>query len=454
CADGSFPQSGFLSNVADGALVTNAISGTSVSQYATFNFECAANAWLANYGGLSGIQLQNGITSGTNDVTEDTFAFYVQADFDTQWGRFPIRGNFGGRFVDTEITSVGYRGPITVEEIDGVGFVVTEGDASVSGFETDTQKNSYTEFLPSVTLIADLNDDVVFRSGLYRGMSRPDPNAFGNGRAIQDNDIGNAYSTLSEAVNGISATGNPLLEPILSTNVDLGLEWYPLDSTMVAGLVYWKQFNGGFETVAQTETFNLDGNQVQGIVETTQISDDKSKITGFEVTVVHSFDYLPGFWSGFGGKFSFNYADSDFEFEDQNGGDGIGVSVDQATGEVTQTQLIGIIPPANLFGLSQKVSSAQLYWSNDRWYVQAIHNRRSGYFQQFTRDVFGRVRYTQANERLDLRVRYNLTDNIRLSFEGKNILDQERIDSRAIQGNTFQALSYGPRYFIGLTAKL
>ncbi|MEM8981845.1 MAG: TonB-dependent receptor [Pseudomonadota bacterium] len=453
CADRSFPESGFLSNVRDGNLITNASSGTTVNHFATFNFGCAANALLTNYGGLAGVQLQNGITSGTNDVTEDTLAFYVQADFETELAGLPIRGNVGGRFVDTEITSVGYRGPITVEEIDGVGFVVTEGDPGVAGFETDTQTNSYQEFLPSLTVIADLDEDLIFRSGVYRGMSRPDPNAFGNGRAIQDNDVGNAFTTLAEAVNGISATGNPFLEPIMSTNVDLGLEWYPNDSSMIAGLVYWKEFNGGFETVAQLETFNLDGNQVQGVVETTQISDNDSTITGFEVTLIHAFDYLPGFWSGFGGKFSFNYADSDFEFEDQNGGDGIGVTVDQNTGAVTETPLIGIIPPANLFGLSRKVSSTQLYWSNDKWYVQAIHNRRTGYFQQFIRDEFGRVRYTRANERLDLRIRYKITDNIRVSFEAKNILDEARVDDRAIDGNTFQALSYGPRLFLGLTAK-
>ncbi|MEN7343807.1 MAG: TonB-dependent receptor [Pseudomonadota bacterium] len=453
CADGSFPENGFLSNVTDQNLITNASSGTSGSGFATFNFNCAANALLANYGGLSAVQLQNGITTGTNDVTEDTFAFYVQADFDTNWGDLPVRGNFGVRFVDTEITSVGYRGPITVEEIDGVGFVVTEGDPGDLGFETDTQKNGYTEILPSFTLVADLRDDLILRTGVFRGMSRPDPNAYGNGRAIQDNDVGNAYTTLSEAVNGISATGNPFLRPILSNNVDLGLEWYPNDDTVIAGLVYWKKFNGAFETVAQTETFNLDGNQVQGIVETTQISDDKSSITGFEVTLTHAFDYLPGFLSGFGGKISYNYADSNFEFEDQNGGDGIGVSIDQQTGESTTTPLLGIIPPADLFGLSQEVSSVQLYWNSDRWYVQAIHNRRSGYFQQFTRDVFGRIRYTAANERLDLRVRYELTNNLRLSLEAKNILDEERIDSRAIDGNTFQVLSYGPRLFFGLQGK-
>ena len=329
---------------------------------------------------------------------------------------------------------------------------MTEGDPGVNGFETDTQKSDYKTALPSLTLIVDLDDDLVFRSGIFRGLSRPDPNAYGNGRAVQDNDINNAYASLSQAINGISATGTPYLDPILSTNVDLGLEWYPNEDTVVAALIYWKEFNGGFETVAQTETFNLDGNRVQGLVETIQISDETSTISGFELTLTHAFDYLPGFLSGFGGKISYNYSDSDFEFEDQNGGDGLAISVNRS-GELTESPLIGIIPPANLFGLSKHVSSTQLYWNSDKWFFQAIYNTRSDYFQQFTRDVFGRVRYTEANKRLDMRMRYRLTENIKVSLEAKNILDEPRIDYRAIEGNTYQALSYGPRLFFGVQAK-
>ena len=452
CANGRFPESGFLSNVRSRPLVTNTASGSAVSSFATFDFDCAANAWLANYGGLGGIQFQNGITSGTNDVTEDTLAFYVQADFETQIAGYTVRGNFGARFVDTEITSVGYRGPITVEQFPE-GFVVTEG-STANGFETDTQESDYQEILPSLTVIVDLKEDLLLRAGAFRGLSRPDPNAYGNGRAIQDNDIGNAFTTLSEAVNGISATGNPFLEPILSTNVDLGLEWYPNEDTVVAGNIYWKKFNGAFETVAQLETFNLDGNTVQGLVETTQTSDDSSTLNGIEISLSHSFSYLPGFLSGFGGKISYNYADSNFEFEDQHGGDGISISVDQDTGAVSQTPLIGILPPANLFGLSRHVSSTQLYWSDRKWSIQAIYKRRSAYFQQFTRDTQGRIRYTAENETLDLRVRYKILDNLDLSLEAKNLLDEPRIDYRGIEGNISQALSYGPRFFLGLRYKL
>ena len=452
CAEQEFPESGFLSNVRNRPLITNAISGTTVNSFATFDFDCAANAWLANYGGLSGIQFQNGITSGTNDVEEETLALYIQAEFETEFAGYPVRGNFGARVVDTEITSVGYRGPISVEQFDE-GFVVTEG-STANGFETDKQTSDYREILPSFTFIVDLDEDLLLRGGIFRGMSRPDPNAYGNGRSIQDNDISNAYSSLSEAINGISATGNPYLEPILSTNIDLGLEWYPNEDTMIAGMLYWKEFNGAFETVAQVESFNLDGNQVEGLVETTQTSDDDSTLKGFELSLTHSFSYLPGFWSGFGAKISYNYADSDFEYEDQHGGDGFTVTVDQETGAITETPLIGILRPANLFGLSEHVSSTQVYWNNKKWSVQAIYKTRSEYFQQYTRDTQGRLRYTKDNETLDLRVRYKAFKNIDVSLEAKNILDEPRIDDRGVDGNVLQALSYGPRIFLGVRYKL
>ena len=68
CANGEFPESGFLSNVASGNIINNTSSGSSVSEYATFNFDCAVDAWLVNYGGQDAIQFQNGVTSGTTDV--------------------------------------------------------------------------------------------------------------------------------------------------------------------------------------------------------------------------------------------------------------------------------------------------------------------------------------------------------------------------------------------------
>ena len=140
----------------------------------------------------------------------------------------------------------------------------------------------------------------------------------------------------------------------------------------------------------------------------------------------HSFNYLPGLLSGSGGKISYNFADSNFEFEDQQGGDGITIDVDQATGATSESELIGI---------------------------QAIYKLRSQYFQQFTRDTQGRVRFTDDNETLDARVRYKLLSNLDPSLEAKNLLDEPRTDFRGVDGNISQALSYGPRFFLGLRFK-
>jgi TonB-dependent receptor len=450
----NFPESSFLSESRGGnSLVTveNASGAVSSNTWATFDHTCLANTLLQNYGGLAGITLQNGRETDSNDVTEDTMAIYLQANYESEIANMPIRGNFGVRVVKTEIDSVGYRQELTVTEVENLGvteFFIAAAPAGTP-LEATKQSSSYTEVLPSLTFIMDLNDEWTFRAGVFRGMSRPDPDAYGNGRSVDTNDGDpTGYASLEEAVTGISATGNPQLEPLTSWNVDGAIEWYANDDTMISVGAYWKQFQGGYENVYQTENFTIDGNQVEGSVRTTQVSDDKSDLTGLELTATHAFDYLPGFLSGFGVKVSYNYADSNFEFEDGFGGDGTSFDADG-----NPTELIGIIPAAGLFGLSRHTSSSQLYWQNDRLNIQAIYKARSQYFQAYGRDTQGRLRYVDDSEVFELRMSYKLTDQIKLSLEGLNLLNEPRQDFRAVEGNVNQSLSYGPRVFFGISAK-
>ena len=68
----------------------------------------------------------------------------------------PVRGNFGVRVVQTDVDSIGFRTPLTVTQEDGLYFVQAESGAE---YERVLQTNSYTEVLPSLTFIMDLNDD-------------------------------------------------------------------------------------------------------------------------------------------------------------------------------------------------------------------------------------------------------------------------------------------------------
>ena len=440
CGNSNFPESSFLSDVRGGSdliNVANDIGGGNT--WATFDHGCLIDTLTAYY--PDGVGIINGRDANSINVTEDTLAVYLQANYESSIADMPVRGNFGVRVVRTEIDSIGYRNELTIDE-NIVGGVTEISLVQGTDLETTKQSSSYTEVLPSVTFVMDVNEDWVFRAGAFKGISRPDPNSYGNARNINAN--GTVYSSLEEAVAGITANGNPKLEPLTSWNFDVGVEWYPNDDTMIAVGAYWKQFQGAFENVYQSENFEIDGQTVEAFVRTTQVSDDKSDLTGLEITATHAFDYLPGFLSGFGMKFSYNYADSNFEYEDAFGGDGFSFDAD---GNVEQR--IGILEPAGLFGLSRHTSSTQLYWQNGGLNIQAIYKARSQYFQQYTRDTQGRVRYTDDNEVYELRASYKVNDNIKLTLEGLNLFNEPRKDYRAIDGNVNQTLSYGPRVFAG-----
>ena len=445
CGESSFPEPGFLSESRGGNDLVTVASGIGTGTgWATFDHGCLLDELLANYGGRSAIGFQNGIQTNSVDLTEDVTALYVQANYESEMAGKPIRGNFGVRVVETEVSSIGYRSPLTVTQEGGLYYVE---QASGAEFETTRQTNSYTEVLPSVTIVMDLNADWVVRAGVFRGISRPDPHSYGNSRAINTNDSDDpdsGYTSLEEAVQGIGAPGNPKLEPLPSWNLDAGVEWYANEDTMLAAGVYLKRFQGGFENAYQQEDFLIDGNTVSGTVRTTQVSDDTSGLNGLEITATHAFDYLPGFLSGFGGKFSYNYADSDFEFEDGHGGDG--VSFDS---NGNPSRLLGLLPPAGLWGLSRHTSATQVYWQNDRFHVQMIYKARSQYFQGYGRDTGARIRYVDDYNTRDLRMRFDVTDAIQLTLEGINLLSEPRIDFRALDGEVVQTLEYGPRVFAG-----
>ena len=449
CGQGGFPEPDFLSESRGGNdLITFAHGIGTGTGWATFDHGCLLDELLANYGGRSAIRYENGIETNSIDLTEDVTAVYVQANYESLMSGRPVRGNFGVRVVQSDVESIGYRTPLTVTQEDGLYFVE---EASGAEYERVLQTNSYTEVLPSLTFIMDLNDDWVFRAGAFRGISRPDPHSYGNSRSINTNDSDDpdsGYATLAEAVHGISSPGNPKLQALPSWNVDVGVEWYANEDTLLAAGVYWKRFQGAFENAFQPEDILIDGNVVTGSVRTTQVSDNTSNLTGIEITATHSFDYLPGFLGGFGGKFSYNYADSDFEFEDGHGGDGIAFDADG-----NPIPRLGLLPPAGLWGLSRHTSATQIYWQNDRFNVQAIYKARSRYFQGFGRDTTARIRYVADYNTLDLRLRFDVTDNIELSLEGINLLSEPRMDYRALVGQVVQTLEYGPRLFAGATAR-
>jgi len=135
------------------------------------------------------------------DVGEETTALYAQANFEV--GVF--RGNFGVRYLETEIDSVAY-GPA-----DG------NGDRQLQ-----STKGKYDFVLPRINVIADVTEDVLIRFGYATDIRRPN-----------FNDLNTAF-TYDTSENTAVELGNPGLEPEEVDSFDIGVEWYFADAAVVS----------------------------------------------------------------------------------------------------------------------------------------------------------------------------------------------------------------------------
>jgi TonB-dependent receptor len=273
----------------------------------------------------------------------------------------------------------------------------------------------------------------------------------GNGRTfgiltLDDSDI-DADTTVADFIGSVTANGNPRLEPFLSWNFDTALEWYPNEDSIIAVGLYYKRFNGGFENVAQTETFVVNGESFDTIVPVQTTADENSRIFGVEVTAAHAFSYLPAPFDGFGFKASYNYADSNFEFQDGQFGAATIVNADGST-----SQLSGIIPSANLPGLSKHTANGQIYYNIGDLSLQGIVKYRSDYFQQFIATPLN-LRVIRDATVFEARISYKINDNVKLSLEGVNLFNEPREHYNPTQDSFAEINVYGPRYFAGITAK-
>ncbi|WP_371194815.1 TonB-dependent receptor [Glaciecola sp. SC05] len=438
-----FPESDFLSTVSDGDIITNVdgagnviASGTG-SSWATFDNVCFSQALVNSQGGEFGYPEVEYENAGTVDVTEETTSAYLMANYDSEmFGKF-IRGNFGVRVVNTDVTSVSFRQGFDVltDEL-GVLSLITNGS-----IERVVGGGDYTEVLPSFNLVVDYSEDILIRAGIYRGMSRADPSDLGFSRTFQTDDEVDPVS-ISDLVVGVNGSGNPNTQPLMSWNYDLAFEWYPNEDSIIALGFYYKQFNGGFQQQTVLETFTIEGVDVALPITNSVTTDEKSDLMGLEASFAYRWD------NGLGVKFGYNYADTNFEFEDSLYGDTFVTDLDGVTTQLTE----GIIAPGAVPGFSEHVFSGQLYYQVGDFDTALIYKYRSEYFQPFVSNGT-RLRFVDEVGVWEARASYRINKNIRVKVEAINLFSAPRSDDYFVQGNLGQVNDYGPRLFAGISFK-
>jgi len=438
-----FPESGFLSSVSDGNIITNVDSSGSVidsgtgASFATYDNICFSQAVAASNGGevtFPELEYEN---TGTIDVTEQTTAAFVMANYNTElFGKF-VRGNFGVRVVNTDVTSIGFRESFrtVTDPSTGIDSLTRVGDITraVSG-------GSYTEVLPSFNVVVDYNENLLIRGGIYRGMSRADPSDLGFSRKFstdEDSDV-----AVGDLLGSVEGPGNPNTKPLLSWNYDAALEWYPTEDSIIAFGVYYKQFNGGFQQQTVLENFTVDGVDIPLPITNSVTTDEDSEIIGLETSFSYRWD------SGVGVKLGYNYADTNFEFEDSNYGNTFSTDLDGVTTQSTA----GIIEPGSVPGFSEHVFNGQVYYQVGDFDTALIYKYRSEYFQPFTSNGT-RLRYVDESGVFEARASYKINKHVRVKFSAINLFSEPRSDDFYAEGNLGSVSDYGPRIFAGVSVK-
>ena len=305
-------------------------------------FESVQAAGAANGGtATSWNSLANrpGVVPGTlflpseiQEVSETNKAAYAMLNFgsdDPIFGNVRLDGNIGIRYVSTKVGSLGSIGvpsqsalgislpfdercaippppapqvpPTGVCELGEAGYVALQNWATGETVEDDA-KNDYSYWLPSLNLKFGLTRDLILRFAASKNLARPEMA-----------NIRNFLTVGSDTSAGFQLTataGNPFLKPAISKNFDASLEWYFARVGSLTFNAFYKTIhNFFFQNVTQREI------ESNGVTQTVIVRgpanfDGNGKVKGFELAYQQTYDFLPGFLSGFGLNANYTYIKS------------------------------------------------------------------------------------------------------------------------------------------------
>ena len=328
-----------------------------------------------------------------NSVTEKDTGGFVQADWKTQLGSWPFRGNVGVRFVKTDQTASGFT-------------FVAGAPAAI------TASRDYTDTLPSLNMSVEPFENFLVRFAAAKVMARPN--------------LGSLTPSVTVSVSGSShsvSAGNPNLDPFRAKAYDLSFEYYfnkdslfslALFKKDIQSFVQTKQINSVFhnnafgipDSVAVAACNGQTGcdTTTTNWVFTVPVNTSGGPVEGFEINYQQAFTFLPGLLSHTGALINYTHVKSSIDY--------IG-----STGAVVATN--------DLTGLSRESYNATLYYEDDRWSARVSAAYRAKYLtrvpgQEAGTDVDG----TNSTFNLDTSVQYTWNKHLKFTFEGINLTDE------------------------------
>jgi len=416
-------------------------------------WNCSAAGPLADstYGGARSRTGHFLLPDDLREWQTKTLAGYALVRFGRDYapGTLGFSGNVGARLVKTRNESLGY----VVQNTGGIFIRDGEEVRLISHVEPRGGSKSFTRLLPAVNLQLQPHEDVKARFSFSRTMDLPTFDALRGSGSVGVTTIDNPDDPpppapeLPDVFSTFTAdTGNPLLKPTMSRNLDLSLEWYPKPGTTFHLALFHKRITNlptrsltlrdvtvflencaGLDTCddAEVNQANVFSETVTAAATDVVNAEVPAKVKGIEIGGRTFFDMLPGWLAGFGVEANYTYIDS------KNPGD-------------LYRDIFGTVRnDAPLQGLSKHNANATLLYERGRVSARIAYSWRSKYLQsvnangtnpsydfvpapgepaqtiQISLPVYG-----AAYGQVDAGITFKVNENLSLTAQGTNLFNE------------------------------
>ena len=370
---------------------------------------------LVQAGGDKNVEFRPGESYG---IEEETISFYISSELSGDVKNMPWSLDLGLRYTTTETFSNSWDKAWLGTFINNSNIrqdIINNSDVDVL-----TGEGEYSKLLPSLNLKLDITDQLVARFSANKTLTRAGLRSLTPNVNIFTQWAGETY------LGGTISGQNPELEPIISTNYDIALNWY-IDEASHTGIAYftkdlsnWIAGSNGVEyryDPGTDQELKFDTSKPYNIKETS--------VSGLEFSYSQSFVELPGLFSGLGVQANISFIDSEAEYDPN--------AVEQ---NVVMT------------GISDKFYNLIAFYDKDDITARIAYNfrgeyaRRTGLYAESVED------YGQ----LDFSSTYKLNDNITFSFDIVNLTGEIPRTYSVHRERLIDLVETGTRYIFGARA--
>ncbi|EJW20389.1 hypothetical protein IMCC14465_18530 [alpha proteobacterium IMCC14465] len=333
---------------------------------------------------------------GDYSSEEEILAAYIMGQYEFNNG---LTVTAGVRMEETEFEGTGKA--VFLEEGDlsatssgeTVVFVNDDNDERVS-FTEVTASSSYDDILPSLMAKYE-KDDSIFRFAYYQSIGRPSI-AQSTPAAESEVEYDSGVLDTREAT-----VGNPDLKHQLATNLDVSFDTVLGNNSYVSAGLFYKDID---DFIANQTFENVTYQGLEYDELTMPVNLDSADVQGFEIAYLKTFEEYDGLLGGIILGVNATFADS---------------SSKVSTGSDGETREI----PTPEF--SEDIYNIILGFDKYGYDIRLAYSFQSEYLDEINTGGNGVDRYSDEHEQLDLTISYDVSDQLELTGQFRNITDEK-----------------------------